>query len=209
MSRSPGTSSSAIRRRHAARLLANGHSVQSVADAVGISVDTARRFKAIVDSGGIKAIDEISVGGKGASLDDAARTWIVQTVRGSPRLHGFEVDQWTCPKLVTVIERQLGMRYSTVYVRQLTIDLGVHDRMRTSKQPYNRPPRVLDDKALSWIAATVRHSPRVHDFDFGFWTTPRLIALIERKFGVRYSRRYVWQIVVELGLGHLLTRLRK
>nr|WKF60875.1 hypothetical protein HUO10_005397 [Paraburkholderia busanensis] len=31
----------------------------------------------------------------------------------------------------------------------MTIKLGIHDRMRTSKQPYKRVPRLLDDKDLS------------------------------------------------------------
>ncbi|MFM0647024.1 winged helix-turn-helix domain-containing protein [Paraburkholderia bryophila] len=174
-----------------------------------MSVGTIRRYKAILDAGGVDALVDINVGGRKSALDDNARTWIAKALQGSPRRHGFDADQWTSPTLQAVIEQRFGVLYSRVYVRQLTIDLGVHDRMRSFKTPMRRAPGVLHDDTLSWLAAALRDSPRLHDFDADRWTTPRLITLIERKFQVRYSRRYVWQIVVELGLGHLLTRLRK
>ncbi|RAS38313.1 winged helix-turn-helix domain-containing protein [Paraburkholderia bryophila] len=207
MSRNPKLTPFASKRLRAAQLLAAGQSMDSVARTVDISVNTIRRYKAILDADGIEAFEKISVGGRRSALDDQARAWITKTVRGSPRRHGFDVDQWTNAKLQMVIERQFSVRFSIVYVRQLTIDLGVHDRMRSFKAPMQRAPGVLDDDALAWIAAAMRHSPRLHDFDADRWTTPRLTTIIERRFGVRYSRRYVWQIVTELGLAHLLTRM--
>jgi hypothetical protein len=37
-------------------------------------------------------------------------------------LHGFETDRWSNPKLLAVIEREFGLRFSDVYIRKLTID---------------------------------------------------------------------------------------
>ncbi|HEX7911693.1 MAG TPA: winged helix-turn-helix domain-containing protein [Paraburkholderia sp.] len=142
-------------------------------------------------------------------MDEQARAWIINAVRESPRRHGFDVDRWSNPALQTVIERKFGQRFSTVYVRQLTINLGVHDRMRSFKAPMRRAPGILDDEALSWIAAALRHSPRLHDFDSDLWTNERLATIIERKFGVRYSRNHVWKTATDLGLSHLLSKARK
>lgn len=209
MSSTPDLTPFAIKRLQAAQLLGSGCSIESVARTMGISVVTVSRYKTILDTDGIEAFRKISVGGRKSVLDEAARAWVVKTIRGSPRHHGFDADRWTAPSLRGVIERQFGVRFSTVYVRQLTIDLGVHDRMRQFKEPMRRPPAVLDDEALSWIAAALRHSPRLHDLDADLWTNERLRTVIERKFGMRYSRRHIWQIVTDLGLSHLLTKLRK
>lgn len=198
-----------MKRLQAARLLASGCSIESVARTMGLSVVTVSRYRTVLDTDGIEAFEKISVGGRKSALDEEARAWVVKAVHGSPRRHGFDVDQWTGPKLRAVIERPFGVRFSTVYVRQLTIDLGVHDRMRSFKEPMHRIPTVLDNEALSWIAAALRHSPRLHDFDADLWTNERLRTIIERKFGVRYSRGYTWRIVTDLGLSHLLTKLRK
>ncbi|WP_165189686.1 winged helix-turn-helix domain-containing protein [Paraburkholderia dioscoreae] len=72
-----------------------------------------------------------------------------------------------------------------------------------------RAPGIVDDQALSWIAAALRHSPRLHDFDSDLWTNQRLGTIIERKLGVRYSRSHVWKIATDLGLSHLLSKARK
>ncbi len=63
---------------------------------------------------------------------------------------------------------------------------------------------VLDRDALDWIAKALQGSARTHGFESDAWTNARLRELIERRFGVRYSRVYIWQIATNLGLGHLL-----
>ncbi|MCX4174142.1 MULTISPECIES: helix-turn-helix domain-containing protein [Paraburkholderia] len=118
----------AAKRIQAAQLLAGGGSPESVALTVGLCVESVKRHKAVLDMRGVAALDKMSVGGGKSALDEEARAWIVDAVRGSPRRHGFEVDRWSNPVLQAVIERQFGQRFSIVYVRQLTINLGVHDR---------------------------------------------------------------------------------
>ena len=199
----------AAKRLQAAQLLAGGGSPESVAQTVGLCVESVKRYKAVLDTGGLAALDDMSVGGRKSALDEQARAWIIDAVRGSPRLYGFDVDRWSNPALQALIERQFGRRFSTVYVRQLTINLGVHDRMRTFKAPMRRASGILDAEALSWIAAALRHSPRLHDFDSDLWTNERLATIIERKIGVRYSRSHVWKIATDLGLSHLLSKARK
>jgi transposase len=205
MSSTPNLTPFAIKRLRAAKLLASGWSIESVAQTMGLCAATVGRYKIILETDGIDAFEKISVGRRKSALDAEARAWIVNAVHGSPRRHSFDADRWSNPKLQIVIERQFGVRFSTVYVRQLTIDLGVHDRMSKVNAPMRRRPTVLDDEALSWIAAALRHSPRLHDFDADLWTNERLKTIIERKFGVCYSRRYTWQIATDLGLSHLLT----
>jgi transposase len=68
---------------------------------------------------------------------------------------------------------------------------------------------VLDQEALAWIAAALRGSAREHGFESDAWTNGRLRSVIESRYGVRYSRVYVWQIATNLGLGHLLSKSRR
>lgn len=193
----------------AGRLLAAGESIERVARLVGTTTQTVSKYKKILDSGGLDALKRISVGGRKSALNAEARQWIVDTVRQSPRAHGFDTDRWSNPKLLDAIERRFGVRYSDVYVRQLTIDLGLLDNMRPRNTPVKRPSGVLDDKAMAWIAAALRDSPRAFGFNADQWKNERLRSLIEKQFGVRYSSRYVWQIATRLGLGHVLTKIRK
>ena len=199
----------ASRRMEAARMLAAGERIEHIAEHLGTTAQTVARYKEILESDGLDALQRISVGGRKSVLDATARQWIADTARQSPKLHGFEADRWSNPKLRDVIERKFGVRYSHVYVRQLTIDLGLIEYMRPRKAPVPQSPRVLDDEALSWIAAAVHGSARLHGFDAERWTYERLVITIERRFGVLYSRRYVWQIATRLGLGHMLTKIRK
>jgi transposase len=193
----------------AGRMLAAGESIERVAKLVGTTTQTVSKYKKILDSGGLDALKHLSVGGRKSALDAEARQWIADTVRQSPRAHGFDTERWSNPKLLDAIERKFGVRYSDVYVRQLTIDLGLLTHMQPRKAPVKRPPGVLDNKAMAWIAAALRDSPRAFGFDADQWKNERLRSLIEKQFGVRYSSRYVWQIATRLGLGHVLTKIRK
>jgi len=67
----------------------------------------------------------------------------------------------------------------------------------------------LDRTALDWIAGALQGPARKHGFESDAWTNARLRELIERRYGVRYSRVYVWQIATNLGLGHLLSKSRR
>ncbi|WP_281664372.1 hypothetical protein [Paraburkholderia fungorum] len=162
MSSNSGLKPIAAKRLQAAKLLERGWPVDSVAGTVGVNVRTVKEYKAMLDAGGIEKIERISVGGRKSVLDDKARAWIVKTVKGSPRLHGFETDRWSNPKLPTVIEREFGLRFSDVYMRKLTIDLGLLDRMQPHKAPsprnYRRCGACLDRVSFTAVSPGNRAS---------------------------------------------------
>jgi transposase len=67
----------------------------------------------------------------------------------------------------------------------------------------------LDRAALEWIGQALQGSARRQGFESDAWTNARLREVIERRFGVRYSRVYVWQIATNLGLAHVLSKSRR
>jgi transposase len=189
-------------------MLVEGETIKSVADQLGMSIQTVKRYKSAIEQSGLVALERMSVGGRKSVLDSDALAWIAGTLRESPVAHGFDTDQWSDGRLTTVIEQQFGVRFSRVYVRQLVINLGFSDRLRPTKGT-GPSSSVLNSEALSWIAAVLRHSPRVEGFDADRWSNGRLRIAIERRFGVSYSRTHVWKIATDLGLSHLITKARK
>jgi transposase len=68
---------------------------------------------------------------------------------------------------------------------------------------------VLDEAALAWLASALNDSARVYGFESAAWTNARLRALIERRFGVKFSRVYVWQLATKIGMGHILSKSKR
>lgn len=56
----------------AGRRLLEGASVETVADELHLSVQTVRRYRAIVSDGGLDALAKMGVGGRTSVLDRAA-----------------------------------------------------------------------------------------------------------------------------------------
>jgi transposase len=201
---------SVVLRIKAGHMLLAGEPIKSIAEQLNMSTNTVRRYQSMIDKGGVAALERLAVGGRKSALDAEARSWLVTALRGSPKAHGFDTDQWTDGRLKTVIARQFGLCFSRVYVRQIIIDLGYADRLTVrSAQAIRQDPPVLDSIALSWIAAALRFSPRAKGFDADRWTNELLRTAIEHRLGVRYSRSYVWKISTDLGLSHLISKSRK
>jgi hypothetical protein len=64
----------------------------------------------------------------------------------------------------------------------------------------------LNEEALAWIAAAVKDSPRAHGIDL--WNNARLRTALQQRFGIEYSRGYVWEIATRAGVATILSRRR-
>ncbi|QSN62943.1 MULTISPECIES: helix-turn-helix domain-containing protein [unclassified Caballeronia] len=130
----PATLPSVVRRMTAGRRLLEGASVETVADELHLSVQTVRRYRAIVSDGGLDALAKMGVGGRTSVLDRAALDWIAAALQNSPRKHGFPSDAWTNARLRELIERRFGVRFSRVYVWQIATNLGLAHRLSKSRR---------------------------------------------------------------------------
>jgi transposase len=178
-------------RMQAGQLMA-GEDVDSVAGRLGTSIASAKRYRAIIEEGGLNALETMGVGGRKSALNTEAFEWIANALLTSPAAFGFDSDQWTDGRLQQVIQKRFGVGFSRVYVRRIMIDLGFADQLKSRRgQPTISTPSALTPATLSWIAAALRHSPRVEGFDANRWTNERLKAAIQNRLGVRYSRMHV------------------
>ena len=108
---------------------------------------------------------------------------------------------------VETVAEQLHLSVQTVKRYRTIVSEGGLDAL--AKMGVGGRASVLDRQALDWIAAALQGPARAHGFESDAWTNARLRELIERRYGVRYSRVYIWQIATNLGLGHLLSKSRR
>jgi transposase len=108
---------------------------------------------------------------------------------------------------VDEVADRLHLSTQTVKRYQAIVEAGGLDALRQLGVGGRSP--TLDQNALAAIAAALQESARLHGFESDVWTNARLRALIESRYGVRFSRVYIWQIATNLGLGHLLSKSRR
>lgn len=125
---------SVVRRMTAGQMLLDGASVENVAEELHLSLATVRRYKALIDAGGLDALRQLGVGGRSSALDQHALEWISAALQGSAKVHGFDSDAWTNARLRSLIETQYGVRYSRVYIWQIATNLGLGHLLSKSRR---------------------------------------------------------------------------
>ncbi|SKC46526.1 Transposase [Paraburkholderia hospita] len=101
------------------------------------------------------------------------------------------------------VAMRLGICMETLRKYRKRIAQGGLDALR--KVGTAGRPTVLDDAAYSWIAASLKHSARLHGYDSDEWSNSRLREAISRRYGVAYSSRHIWKIAESLGLSWRLS----
>jgi transposase len=194
-------------RLKAGQMLLAGNSVSAIASALSLSRLTVTRYKGLVDRGGLAALETMRVGGRRSVLDAEAKKWLDAALGRSPRNYGFEVEQWSIGRVGKLIEKQFGVTFSRIYVRQLIINLGHHDKLKPvsfARSPGAASP--LNDVLWSWLTAALKESPRLSGIEADRWTNAHVRTVIQRRTGVMYSRTHIWTLMSRHGLQ---THLRK
>ncbi len=75
------------RRTLAIGMLSKGTRVGEIAGAVGLSVPTLNKYKALLELGGAVAIAKLRVHGQRPRLNDEAQNRMISTIKHSPRMH--------------------------------------------------------------------------------------------------------------------------
>lgn len=60
--------------------------------------------------------------------------------------------------------------------------------------------RQIPADGLNWLISAIKHAPDLHGFPIGHWTREAVAELVERKFGIRYSRSHVNRLIRDYGL---------
>jgi transposase len=197
-------------RMRAGAMLVSGETNHAVAEKLGISLATVKRYRDRISTEGLVGLEKMGVGGRRSALDADALNAIRTALGARPQDYGLAGERWTSGNLGTLIEQRYGAKFSRVYVRKIIIDLGFGASL--SEQGMGEgggAVSVLDAAGFSWIAGALRHSPKAVGFETDQWTNERLRKAIQDQFGVHYSRMYVWKIATDLGLAHRMRKSRK
>ena len=112
------------RRMWAARLLERGWSEAAVARRVGAHRQSVNRWARQLAAGGREALRKAGRAGRKPRLSEADRRQIIAGLQQGPEVLGYETGLWTSWRVADLIERECGVRYSTVHVWRILRELG-------------------------------------------------------------------------------------
>ena len=112
------------RRLQAARLLQQGLPEAEVARRVGVHRQSVNRWARQLAQGGRPALKRAPRVGRPPQLSTADRQRLVQGLKRGPEALGYGTSLWTAWRVADLIERECGVKYSTVHAWRLLRALG-------------------------------------------------------------------------------------
>jgi transposase len=136
------------RRMEAARLLRRGVSEAEVARRVGVHRQSVNRWAQHLATGGRAALKRAPRTGRPPQVSAADLKRIERGLRRGPEALGYRTSLWSAWRVADLIERECGVRYSTVHAWRVLRALGW-----TPQRPAGR--------ALERDEAAIEHWKRV------------------------------------------------
>jgi transposase len=112
------------RRMQAARLLQQGVSEAEVARRVGVHRQSVNRWSQQLAKGGRPALKRASRTGRPPQLSEVDLKRIEQSLKRGPEALGYRTSLWTAWRVADLIERECGVKYSTVQAWRMLRALG-------------------------------------------------------------------------------------
>lgn len=95
------------------------------------------------------------------------------------------------------VARRMGVSRQSVMRWERAVEAGGLDRVARLASR-GRPPR-LSDTQLQELAQRLRKGALAAGYATEIWTLPRIAALIQEKFGVRFANSSVWGLLRRMG----------
>lgn len=130
------------RRRIAAGLLRDGKQLAEIAQLVGVSLSSVKRWKKAWKDGGEQALAAKPHPGPSQRLSDCQKLRLTKILSRGARAAGYRTELWTCKRIAKVIEKTFGISYHPGHVWRILRSLG------WSPQRPERRARERDDAAI-------------------------------------------------------------
>lgn len=137
------------RRRRAITLHAEGLWPAEVARRVGASRQSVSRWLAAHQRGGDAALRATGRLGRKPRLTPAQTPHLEQILTAGADQHGWPTAQWTLRRIVVVVERQFGVRYTPAAAWQVLRRLGW-----SAQRPVRRAQQRQEGRILGWRRRT-------------------------------------------------------
>ena len=131
------------RRRLAGQLLLEGYDVGEVAEIVGASESSVRRWRRVVAKGGTEALKAKPHPGRKPRLNAKQKRQLIEILLAGPLKAGYQNDLWTCRRVAEVVAKKFHVEYHPDHIGKLLHDLGW-----TCQKPEQRA-READDAAMA------------------------------------------------------------
>jgi len=112
------------RRRRAAEHFQAGKSLRTIAELLGVSLSSVKRWKAAWQAGGAEALAAKPRPEPPRKLTADQRDQLVEIVLVGPLAAGFRTDLWTCDRIAAVIRRKFGVTYHPGHLSRILHELG-------------------------------------------------------------------------------------
>ena len=145
-----GTAVELQRRRHlAVRRIAEGYSIEEVADFLDVTARSVWRWLAAFrrhGDDGLAAWPGLGPG-RSAKLTTTQEKIVLRWLSDLPSEYGFATDLWSAPRLAQLIEQEFAVHFHPNY-----LSTWLRQRGYTPQKP-RRVPREKDDEAIAqWLA---------------------------------------------------------
>ncbi len=130
------------RRLLAGQLLLDGQEVDEVAEIVGASKHSVRRWQRAVEKGGLMALKAKPHPGRKPRLNPEQKQQLVEILLGGPLQAGYSTDLWTCQRVAEVVAKTFHVEYHPDHIGKMLHHLGW-----TCQKPEQRA-READDSAM-------------------------------------------------------------
>ena len=128
--------------------MAQGRSQAEVAETVGVSRESVRRWQVRLDQGGVAALRRRRSGGRPPKLSDVQAVQVEEALLAGAQANGFATDLWTLDRVAQVVEHRTGVRLARASVWRLLVG-----RLGWSLQRPQRKARERDEEAIArWVA---------------------------------------------------------
>lgn len=108
----------------AGRLLLEGSDVAEVAEIVGASLSSVKRWRQAVEKGGLAALISKPHPGPKPRLNAKQKQQLVNMLVAGPRKAGYHNDLWTCRRVAETIAKKFGVVYHPDHVWKILRSLG-------------------------------------------------------------------------------------
>jgi transposase len=145
--RSKGTAAEMERRRRLAmERLQEGRTQREVAQFLGVSERSVRRWVSAFRQSGPAGLAAKPNTGRPARLTKSQAAIVLSWFRQSPRSFGFANDLWTAPRVAQLIQKTFGVVFHPRY-----LNAWLTDRQITPQKPKRRPTERNEAKINGWI----------------------------------------------------------
>jgi transposase len=138
------------RRMRAARLLQQGVSEAEAARRVGVHRQSVNRWAQQLAKGGRPALKRAPRTGRPPRLSAVDRKRIEQGLKRGPQALGYRTGLWTAWRVADLIERECGVKYSTVHAWRVLRALGWSPQRPAGRALERNEPAIRRWKRERW-----------------------------------------------------------